>query len=258
MSNATSTAQMFYSFYLPLLLAIALIVIVTIAIRLFGDDKNKKSNNGAGARGKVFPPLLADEIREAVKIKPESIGKVGEMIVKTALGKKYQLPNQYILSNVLIPTKDGGTTEIDVIAITSRGILIFECKNMAGNIYGDTKAKMWLQYIGKEINKFPNPFRQNYGHLKALGALLSTTYGDVPIYCFLAPTKRGKWHIRNLGETDYALGINITLKDFMHKTPVSESANSSARTLVELLKGLQASEFAMEMHKKYVTSKHHY
>ncbi len=257
MSSAELAVILFYTFIFPILLIIAVAVIAAVVKRLFKDD-DTKTNNEKEPRDKTLPTLHADESQETVRIKPESIGKVGEMIIKTALGKKYQLPSKYILSNVLIPTKDGGTTEIDVIAVTSRGVLLFECKNLTGSLYGDARSKKWIQYVGKKKYTFANPFHQNYGHLKALETLLGEKYKDVPIYCFFVPTERGKWHFRNLDETDYVLGRNISLQDFMRKTPVSEAANSSAGTLVEFLGGFQASEFAMEMHKKYVATKRRY
>ena len=241
---------------------VLLLIIIGVAISISADEKLKELDNKNKELQNVSNKnaardLLPSEEERAIKIKPETIGKIGEMIVKTALGKKYQLPRKYILSNVIIPTDDGGTTEIDVIAITSRGILLFECKNLTGSLYGDARSKRWIQYVGKKKYTFANPFRQNYGHLKALEALLGEKYKDVPIYCFFVPTERGKWHFRNLDETDYVLGHNISLQDFMRKTPVSEAANSSAGTLVEFLGGFQASEFAMEMHKKYVAYKQH-
>lgn len=257
MSSAELEIILFNTIIFPILSIIAVAVIAAVVKWLFKDD-GTKINNGKEPRDKILPPLHADESQETIRIKPESIGKVGEMIIKTALGKKYQLPSKYILSNVLIPTEDGGTTEIDVIAVTSRGVLLFECKNMKGSIYGDARSKRWIHYVGKEKYTFANPFRQNYGHLKALEALLGDEYKDVPIYCFFVPTERGKWHFRNLDETDYVLGHNISLQDFMRKTSVSEAANSSAGALVEFLGGFQASEFAMEMHKKYVATKRRY
>ncbi|MBQ7529857.1 NERD domain-containing protein, partial [bacterium] len=51
--------------------------------------------------------------------------------------------------NVYIRTPNG-TTEIDLIVLSRKGLLVFECKNYNGNIYGDGRRKKWIQYLGRK------------------------------------------------------------------------------------------------------------
>lgn len=76
------------------------------------------------------------------------------------------------LFNLYIPKDDGTTTEIDVIVITSSGILVCESKNYSGWIFGSEFQKYWMQTLpkGRKSHKttFLNPIIQNKGHIKWL------------------------------------------------------------------------------------------
>ena len=80
------------------------------------------------------------------------------------------------LFNVYIPKNNDETTEIDVLAIGSKGIFVFESKNYSGWIYGSENQKNWTQVLpnGKTSTKIPfyNPITQNKTHIKYLKQLL--------------------------------------------------------------------------------------
>lgn len=73
-----------------------------------------------------------------------------------------------LLLNVYLPTHDQQTTEVDIIAITQKGIIVIENKNYHGTIYGSEQDVYWTQALGGKKHKFYNPIRQNDGHVKAL------------------------------------------------------------------------------------------
>lgn len=77
------------------------------------------------------------------------------------------------LFNVLIPKRNGETTEIDLILICSKGLFVFECKNFSGWIFGDELQKNWTQTlpIGRgrcRKEQFYNPIMQNSSHIRHL------------------------------------------------------------------------------------------
>ncbi len=88
-----------------------------------------------------------------------------------------------ILRNVYIPKANGGTTEIDILFISVKGIFVFESKNYAGYIFGNGEHKNWTVtlYAGKnwvgrkqtEKHQFYNPIWQNRGHISNLKRLIS-------------------------------------------------------------------------------------
>lgn len=148
-------------------------------------------------------------------------GKSGEQIVYRTLIDQIHVPENQILRNVYIPTADGKTSEIDLIVVSKKGLLVFECKNYAGNVYGDAQRNKWIQYLGKKKSFFYNPFMQNRSHIKHLKKYLGT-YGGIPIIPMVATITRGNWKVKNYGPEDYLLGYNSHLKEILTKTPDSE------------------------------------
>lgn len=148
-------------------------------------------------------------------------GSTGERIIFTTLRDKIHVPEKQMLRNVYIPTTNGKTSEIDLLVVSRKGLLVFECKNYAGNIYGDMKRKKWVQYLGKQKYFFHNPFLQNRNHVKHLKKYLAQ-FGDLPSVSFVTTISRGKWKVKNLGPNDYFLGYNCHLVDVYDALPDSE------------------------------------
>lgn len=73
----------------------------------------------------------------------------------------------HIKNNITIPTIDG-STQIDHIAFSRKGIFVIETKNHKGWIFGGEKQKEWTQTFSRSRNKykFHNPITQNIGHVK--------------------------------------------------------------------------------------------
>ena len=102
---------------------------------------------------------------------PKVKGIFGEAFVK--LLAKFKLPaDVYVpIHNVTLPTPDG-TTQIDHIFVSEFGVFVVETKNMKGWIFGGENQAQWTQQIYKVKNKFQNPLRQNYKHVKTLESAL--------------------------------------------------------------------------------------
>lgn len=104
------------------------------------------------------------------------LGRYGEYLTFKYL-KRYEDSGAKFLFNVYIPKEDGGTSEIDVLMISKKGIFVFESKNYSGWIFGDEKRKDWYQTLpsgrGKSHKEhFYNPIMQNRSHIKHLKALV--------------------------------------------------------------------------------------
>lgn len=148
-------------------------------------------------------------------------GKSGEQIIYRTLIDQIHVPENQVLRNVYVPTADGKTSEIDLLVVSKKGLLVFECKNYAGNVYGDAQRNKWIQYLGKKKSFFYNPFMQNRSHVKHLKKYLEA-YGDIPMIPMVATIMRGNWKVKNYGPEDYLLGYNSHLKEILAKTPNSE------------------------------------
>ena len=102
-------------------------------------------------------------------------GREGERHVSRLL--KRLPPGEYIvLNDLMLPDKDGSTTQVDHVVISRAGIFVIETKNYSGWIFGDVNWKEWTQclrsYSGSEKFRFQNPIRQNWRHIYVMAEAL--------------------------------------------------------------------------------------
>ncbi len=98
----------------------------------------------------------------------EGKGAYGEYLTDYALDHG-DIPGRYTtFNNVYVPTR-GRTTEIDVLMLHERGILVIESKNYSGWIFGSVDQKQWTQvFKGGVKEHFYSPVKQNRSHINAL------------------------------------------------------------------------------------------
>ena len=117
-------------------------------------------------------------------------GKAGEYLTWKQL---QGLPGyKRFVFNCYFPTKDGRTSEADVILLHESGLYVLESKNYSGWIFGTETQRNWVQSLptrrGRaQKNSFYNPIWQNQGHLKWLEEYLTRhletgTALEVPLY----------------------------------------------------------------------------
>ena len=162
-------------------------------------------------------------------------GTSGERIIYNTLIHKIGIPEKQIFRNVYIPTKNGKTSEIDLLVLSKKGLFVFECKNYGGNIYGDAKRQKWIQYVGNKKSFFYNPLLQNKNHAKYIKEFLKL---EIPIVPLVTTISRGKWKIKNLSNDDYILGINCHFVDIYNKMPESEIAKNNYKSILQTLEPL--------------------
>jgi len=95
------------------------------------------------------------------------------MVEKTLLSA---FPSAYVLKNIFVPKKSGGTTEIDVMMINNDGIFLFEAKNINATLKGDwSKNKIVAEYPNGSHIEIDNPVLQNSTHFTHVANLVSKT-----------------------------------------------------------------------------------
>ena len=120
---------------------------------------------------------------------PERIGAIGEEKVSSTLAwSNFFGIKGCQLRNVYIPRQKGGTTEIDLLYITRKGIYVIESKNYTGYIFGSETNSHWTStlYAGKDFigrkrvekHTFYNPVWQNRTHMNYLQKYLNA---DIPM-----------------------------------------------------------------------------
>jgi hypothetical protein len=119
-------------------------------------------------------------------------GKYGEYLTYKYL-REMEKKGAKILFNLYIPKPGGGTAEIDILMLCSKGIFVFESKNYSGWIFGREHQQDWYQTLpagsGKTCNKekFYNPIKQNATHIKALKGLVAD---NIPIWSIVVFSER--------------------------------------------------------------------
>lgn len=120
---------------------------------------------------------------------PDKIGQYGESLTARELkildlfGKKGK-----ILRNLYLPKDDGGTSEIDLVFITQKGIFVIESKNYSGWIFGRESDQFWTQSMpDKKKHRFYNPIKQNQTHIKWLRQYLEQ---DASLFSFIVFSER--------------------------------------------------------------------
>src|SRR5688572_12913831 len=103
---------------------------------------------------------------------PPQPGRNAERFVARLLGSLD--PACYkTLNDVMLPSSGRtSATQIDHIVVSHRGIFCIETKAISGWIFGNANQDYWTQVIFHYKGRFYNPLRQNYGHTKAIEALL--------------------------------------------------------------------------------------
>lgn len=100
-----------------------------------------------------------------------------------------------MLHHVYVPKSDGfGTSELDLVMIHEKGIIVIENKNYKGYIYGSEDDLYWTQVYGKrETRSFYNPVKQNQGHIRHLKRLLDAhIQSPVPYLSVITFNNEGK------------------------------------------------------------------
>lgn len=98
-------------------------------------------------------------------------GKRGEKMVAKELNKLRK--KEYIVINdLMLPTSNGRTSQIDHVVVSTRGIFVIETKNHAGRISGSEHAQYWQQHLSSQSRSLYNPLLQNRSHLRAIRRLL--------------------------------------------------------------------------------------
>ena len=88
-----------------------------------------------------------------------------------------------IYHDLLIKKDNGEFSQIDLVLVTSEGIIVFEVKDYSGWIFGSGNNTNWTQVLsfGKRKYKFYNPIKQNNNHISELRKTLKQ-FENIPFF----------------------------------------------------------------------------
>lgn len=117
---------------------------------------------------------------------PTIRGNIGEAIVARRLS---ELPNKIykVINNIMLPTIDGATTQVDHIVVSRFGIFVIETKDYSGWIFCSEKQSKWTQvFPNSERFYFQNPIKQNWRHIYAMSDILKLPrryFFNIVVFC---------------------------------------------------------------------------
>ena len=94
------------------------------------------------------------------------------------LTKVYGLGLKKILVDLLIPSYNGHTNQLDLIFINKTGIYVIEVKNFTCSLEGNNTDPWVRKEFNGQRNKIHNPIKQNLSHIKSLQKLLHHYQSD--------------------------------------------------------------------------------
>ena len=129
--------------------------------------------------------------RNSYFVTRSDLGKYGEYLIYKHL-RDFEKKGCKFLFNIYVPKGKTGTSEIDVLLITPKGLFVFESKNYSGWIFGNEYRRNWVQILPKGYGqsykeRFYNPIMQNETHIRYLKRLIGK---ELPIRSVIVFSER--------------------------------------------------------------------
>lgn len=219
--------------WIVIILIVAVAIVIPILI-CFGarDNKANKSNHH---KSETTPaPVSAKDFA----------GEWGEEAVYYCL-KPLLADDEYLLPNILLPLKNGYTTEIDSILISRKGIFCIEAKKWVGIVVGSDEDEYWYQKYDapyKRDKQHINPVKQNQAHCDILKKLLHNKYHIDNIVIFVE-LKSGRYINSECA---------FTIKDFKEFYEIldNELSPSQVKSICQQLLPYVATDEKLAKHKE--------
>lgn len=152
---------------------------------------------------------------------------------------KHGIPNLTIFHDLYVSKKDGGYAQIDMVVVTSVGIIVIEVKDYSGWIYGNGGQQKWTQVLaqGREKYRFYNPIIQNKNHIFALRGL-SRQFYNLPYFNVVVFSNRCNLQELNfIPHETYVTKANRLLEVIEKIKLSNHNANySNKREVIDILK----------------------
>lgn len=128
--------------------------------------------------------------------------------------------------------------QIDHIVVSRYAIFVIETKDYGGSIVGSEWDQNWTQHFKRSQYSFHNPIRQNYGHAKAVEALLGDY--NLPIVPIVAFSKRAKLNVETRdNHVVYIEEVNRIVRKYRKK----KISRRDAKKIYKLLKKKNINNF---------------
>ena len=147
-----------------IIIAIVIIAIITVVI-VVSVNNTKKSNTGYHVGGFVSTSYFNTLYEVTTADRGTDFEKdLIVYLIRSGISPKV------IFHDLYVPTSNGKYAQIDLVVVTSVGIIVIEVKDYGGWIFGTGNQQKWTQVLayGREKYRFYNPILQNASHIHAL------------------------------------------------------------------------------------------
>ena len=141
------------------------------------------------------------------------------------LSKVYGLGLKKILVDILIPSFNGHTNQLDLVFINRSGIYVIEVKNFTCILEGNNTDDWVRKEFNGKRNKIHNPIKQNLSHIKSLQKILHY-YPDEYFKSIVLLADSCKFQYDNNTDLEYDTRV-INYKDL--KATIRELTKSSEK-----------------------------
>ncbi|MEO8062019.1 MAG: nuclease-related domain-containing protein [Pseudomonadota bacterium] len=95
------------------------------------------------------------------------------------------------LRNVLVPDGNGGDFHLDFVLLTSRGVVVIDVRDIAGNVFGGDQMTAWTLMTGGSRSTFVNPQVGLYDRIASVKAIAQDA--ETPVEGRIVFTKSAKF-----------------------------------------------------------------
>jgi hypothetical protein len=95
------------------------------------------------------------------------------------------------LRNVLVPDGNGGDYHLDFLLLTSRGVVVIDMRDVAGNVFGGDQMTDWTVMDGPRRTTFANPQSGLYDRIASVKAVAQDP--ETPVEGRIVFTRRAKF-----------------------------------------------------------------
>lgn len=141
------------------------------------------------------------------------------------LSKVYGLGLKKILVDILIPSFNGHTNQLDLVFINRSGIYVIEVKNFTCILEGNNTDDWVRKEFNGKRNKIHNPIKQNLSHIKSLQKILHY-YPDEYFKSIVLLADSCKFQYDNNTDLEYDTRV-VNYKDL--KATIRELTKSSEK-----------------------------
>lgn len=147
-----------------------------------------------------------------------------------------------------------GTTEIDIIQVTRKGIFVVECKYRTDEVFGSATEYSWdVIRNGEKIAAMYNPIKQNANHIRTLESYLKKEGIEAPTVYNVVVIAAKELSIKELDQIDTDTVLVQGLSDLKKLDSLpDELSDKQVLELQAVIERKESTEYQRRKHVEYV------